>query len=131
MDVIVSIITGVLLVIGALGTIFPVLPGSILVITGLLVWAVAVGGPVGWTVFGIGLLFSGTGMAASAVLTGRRLKQQQIPNRSILVGAVLGVIGAFVIPVVGLFLGFIIGLYGSEWHRLRDAGRPGRRRWWR
>lgn len=120
MDVIVSVITGVLLVVGALGTVFPILPGSILVITGLLIWAVGVGGPVGWTVFGIGLLLSGTGMAASTVLTGRRLKQRQIPNRSILIGAVLGVIGAFVIPVVGLFVGFLVGLYGSEWHRLGD-----------
>ena len=120
MDILVSVITGVLLVIGALGTIFPILPGSILVIIGLLIWAIVIGGPVGWTVFGIGLLLSGSGMAASALLTGKRLKQREIPNRSILTGAVVGVAGAFVIPVVGLFLGFVLGLYASEWYRLRD-----------
>ena len=120
MDILVSVITGVLLVIGALGTIFPILPGSILVIIGLLIWAIVIGGPVGWTVFGIGLLLSGSGMAASALLTGKRLKQREIPNRSILTGAVVGVVGAFVIPVVGLFLGFVLGLYASEWYRLRD-----------
>jgi len=120
MDILVSVITGVLLVIGALGTIFPILPGSILVIIGLLIWAIVIGGPVGWTVFGIGLLLSGSGMAASALLTGKRLKQREIPNRSILTGAVVGVVGAFVIPVVGLLLGFVLGLYASEWYRLRD-----------
>ena len=120
MDILVSVITGVLLVIGALGTIFPILPGSILAIIGLLIWAIVIGGPVGWTVFGIGLLLSGSGMAASALLTGKRLKQREIPNRSILTGAVVGVVGAFVIPVVGLFLGFVLGLYASEWYRLRD-----------
>ena len=120
MDILVSVITGVLLVIGALGTIFPILPGSILVIIGLLIWAIVIGGPVGWTVFGIGLLLSGSGMAASALLTGKRLKQREIPNRSILTGAVVGVVGAFVIQVVGLFLGFVLGLYASEWYRLRD-----------
>ncbi len=120
MEILVSVITGVLLVIGALGTIFPILPGSILVIIGLLIWAIVIGGPVGWTVFGIGLLLSGSGMAASALLTGKRLKQREIPNRSILTGAVVGVVGAFVIPVVGLFLGFVLGLYASEWYRLRD-----------
>lgn len=120
MDILVSVITGVLLVIGALGTIFPILPGSILVIIGLLIWAIVIGGPVGWTVFGIGLLLSGSGMAASALLTGKRLKQREIPNRSILTGAVVGIVGAFVIPVVGLFLGFVLGLYASEWYRLRD-----------
>ena len=120
MDILVSVITGVLLVIGALGTIFPILPGSILVIIGLLIWAIVIGGPVGWTVFGIGLLLSGSGMAASALLTGKRLKQREIPNRSILTGAVVGIVGAFVIQVVGLFLGFVLGLYASEWYRLRD-----------
>ena len=89
-------------------------------IIGLLIWAIVIGGPVGWTVFGIGLLLSGSGMAASALLTGKRLKQREIPNRSILTGAVVGVVGAFVIPVVGLFLGFVLGLYASEWYRLRD-----------
>ena len=120
MDILVSVITGVLLVIGALGTIFPILPGSILVIIGLLIWAIVIGGPVGWTVFGIGQLLSGSGMAASALLTGKRLKQREIPNRSILTGAVVGIVGAFVIPVVGLLLGFVLGLYASEWYRLRD-----------
>ena len=120
MDILVSVITGVLLVIGALGTIFPILPGSILVIIGLLIWAIVIGGPVGWTVFGIGLLLSGSGMAASALLTGKRLKQREIPNRSILTGAVVGIVRVFVIPVVGLFLGFVLGLYASEWYRLRD-----------
>ena len=119
MDILVSVITGVLLVIGALGTIFPILPGSILVIIGLLIWAIVIGGPVGWTVFGIGLLLSGSGMAASALLTGKRLKQREIPNRSILTGAVVGIVGAFVI-LVGLLLGFVLGLYASEWYRLRD-----------
>lgn len=121
MDILVSVLTGVLVVVGALGTIFPILPGSILVIIGLLVWAIAIGGPVGWTVFAVGAALCLFGMAASAVLTGRRLKQRRIPNRSILVGAVLGVVGAFVIPVVGLLAGFLVGLYGSEYHRLRDA----------
>lgn len=121
MDIAISIIVGLLLLVGALGTIFPILPGSTLVIIGLLVWAIAIGGPVGWTVFIIGALVCGAGMAASTLLTGKRLKDRQIPNRSILIGAVVGVIGAFVIPVVGLFVGFIAGLFGSEWYRLRDA----------
>lgn len=119
-DVLVTVITGVLVVIGVLGTIFPILPGSILVIAGLLLWAIVIGGPIGWTVFGLGLLLCGVGMTASTLVTGKRLKGRQIPNRSILIGAVVGVIGAFVIPVVGLFVGFIVGLFGSEWYRLRE-----------
>ncbi|WIY81603.1 DUF456 domain-containing protein [Propionimicrobium sp. PCR01-08-3] len=120
MDIAITVITGALVLVGALGTIFPILPGSILVIIGLLVWAIAIGGPVGWTVFALGLVSCGIGMASSYFLTGKRLKARSIPNRSILIGAVVGVIGAFVIPVIGLFVGFVAGLFGSEWYRLRE-----------
>ncbi|GAA2184574.1 DUF456 domain-containing protein [Brooklawnia cerclae] len=122
MEAVVTIVAGMLLLVGALGVIFPVLPGSILVIVGLLVWAIGIGGPVGWVVFGIGAACALAGMSASWLLTGKRLKERQIPNRTILVATVVGVIGAFVIPVVGLIIGFIAGLYACEWLRLRDAG---------
>ncbi len=121
MDIAISIIVGLLLLVGALGTIFPVLPGSTLVLIGLLVWAIGIGGTVGWTVFRIGGLIAGLGMVASTLLTGKRPKDRQIPNRSILIGAVVGVVGAFIIPVIGLLVGFIAGLFASEWSRLGDA----------
>jgi hypothetical protein len=37
-----------------------------------------------------------------------------VPRRSIVIGALLGIVGFFVVPVVGLFVGFILGVYGSE-----------------
>ncbi len=120
-DVTVSIVVGILLVIGALGTIIPVLPGSVLVIGSLLLWAFVIGGATGWIVFAVGAALCIVGISASTVLTGTRLKKREIPNRSIMIGALLGVVGIFVIPVVGLFVGFVVGLYGSEWHRLRDS----------
>jgi uncharacterized protein YqgC (DUF456 family) len=58
-------------------------------------------------------------MAAGAVLTGRKLKQHSIPSRSVVVGLVLGVAGMFIIPVVGLFVGFAAGLLLSELQRTR------------
>jgi hypothetical protein len=58
-------------------------------------------------------------MAAGAVLTGRKLKQHRIPGRSVVTGLVFGVAGMFIIPVVGLFLGFAAGLLLSELHRTR------------
>jgi uncharacterized protein YqgC (DUF456 family) len=70
-------------------------------------------------VFAIGMVFVVAGMAASAVLTGRKLKQHSIPGRSVVAGLVLGVVGMFIIPVVGLFVGFAAGLLFSELHRTR------------
>ena len=47
------------------------------------------------------------GMSASLVLTGRRLKAKQVPNSSLVIGGLLAVVGFFVIPVVGLPVGFV------------------------
>ncbi|MFK0003667.1 DUF456 domain-containing protein [Paenarthrobacter sp. NPDC090522] len=120
-EVIVTILCGLAIAVGVAGTIIPVLPGSILIGVSLLAWAIWGGaGTLGWVVFGIGLVFVVAGMAASAVLTGRKLKQHGIPNRSVLVGVIVGVVGMFVIPVVGLFVGFALGLLLSEFARTRD-----------
>jgi uncharacterized protein YqgC (DUF456 family) len=119
-ETVVTILCGLAILVGVAGTIIPVLPGSILIGLSLLSWAIWGGaGTTGWVVFGIGLVFVLAGMAASAVLTGRKLKQHNIPGRSVIAGLVLGVVGMFIIPVVGLFVGFAAGLLLSELQRTR------------
>ncbi len=122
-ELIVTILCGLAIAVGVAGVIVPVLPGSILIGVSLLAWAIWGGaGTLGWVVFGIGIVFVISGMAASAVLTGRKLKQHGIPNRSVLIGVALGIVGMFVIPVVGLFVGFAAGLLVSEVLRTRNFG---------
>ncbi len=122
-EILVTILCGLAILVGIAGTIIPVLPGSILIGISLLAWALwGGGGAAGWVVFGIGLAFLLAGMAASAMLTGRRLKEHRVPGRSVVAGAVLGIVGMFIIPVVGLVVGFVVGLFASEVLRTRDAG---------
>lgn len=122
-ETLVTVLCGLAILVGVAGTIIPVLPGSILIGVSLLAWALWGGaGTTGWVVFGIGLVFVLAGMAASAVLTGRKLKAHSIPGRSVVVGLVLGVAGMFIIPVVGLFVGFAAGLLLSELQRTRVFG---------
>jgi uncharacterized protein YqgC (DUF456 family) len=68
----------------------------------------------------VGGAFALAGLLAGVILTGRKLRQRRIPGRSVTVGLVLGVVGMFVIPVVGLIVGFVLGLLLSEASRLRD-----------
>ena len=56
------------------------------------------------------------------MLTGRKLKQLEVPTWSILVAVVGGVVGMFLIPVVGVFVGFAVALLLSEWVRHRSLG---------
>lgn len=122
-ETVVTILCGLAILVGVAGTIIPVLPGSFLIGLSLLAWAIWGGaGTAGWVVFSVGMIFVLAGMAASAVLTGRKLKQHSIPGRSVGTGLVLGVVGMFIIPVVGLFVGFAAGLLLSELHRTRTLG---------
>jgi uncharacterized protein YqgC (DUF456 family) len=122
-ETVVSILCGLAILVGVAGTIIPILPGSFLIGLSLLAWAIWGGaGTTGWVVFAVGMVFVLAGMAASAVLTGRKLRQHSIPNHSVVIGLAAGVAGMFIIPVVGLFVGFAAGLLLSEFLRTRNLG---------
>lgn len=120
---VVTVLCGLAILVGVAGTVIPILPGSILIGLSLLAWAIWGGaGTAGWVVFAVGIVFVLAGMAASAVLTGRKLREHRIPSRSVVIGLAAGVVGLFVIPVVGLFVGFAAGLLFSELLRTRNFG---------
>lgn len=122
-DILVTVLAGVLLAVAAVGVVYPGLPGSLLAIVTLLVWAWAVGSWAAWVTAIIGVLLCAVGWSASAVLTGRKMKQLQVPGWAVLVAVVAGIAGMFLIPVVGLFVGFVVGLLASELVRYRDPGK--------
>lgn len=116
-DIAITVVAGVLLVVAAVGVVYPVLPGSPVAIVTLIVWAAVLGSWAAWVAGAVAALVCAVGLSASAVLTGRKLKQLEVPRWSILVAAVAGIAGLFLIPVVGIFVGFAAGLLVSEWIR--------------
>lgn len=115
---VITLVAGALVVVGLAGIVLPVLPGSLLVGLGVLVWAIAQGTLGGWLVFSAAALLLAVGWGTSYVWTGRRLLAAGVPTRSLVIGALAGVVGIFVIPVVGLLVGFCMGLYLAEAGRL-------------
>ena len=120
LHIIATVIAALLLVVAVFGTIFPIVPGSILTVITLVAWAWILGSTASWTVGVIGVVLALIGMSSSLILTGRKMRRERIPNGPVLVGAVVGVVGLFVIPVLGLFIGFAAGLLGAEYYRRRD-----------
>lgn len=119
-DILATIIAGILFLVGLTGIVVPVLPGSITILVTMLVWAILTGGWTSWVAFALVAVFSIAGMTCSYVLTGKRLKDAEVPTWPILVGIAAGIVGIFVIPFLGLFIGFLLGLYGAEWARRKD-----------
>jgi uncharacterized protein len=119
MSIGVELLVGLAILIGLIGVVVPILPGTVLIAAALLVWAIVVGTATAWTVFGVGLAFLVLTGVVKYTWPGRRLRDAGVPNRSIIVGGLLGIVGFFVVPVVGLILGFLLGAYLSEAQRLR------------
>ena len=113
------LIAAVLIVAGILGVVIPVLPGLILCWLGVLVWSLlSDAGGAKWLVLGLSTGVAVAGTLIKYLWPGRRLKESGVPNRSLVFGGLLGVVGFFVVPVVGLVLGFVLGIWLAERTRL-------------
>jgi len=113
-----ELLVALAIAVGLVGILVPILPGSVLVLAAILVWAWQIGGATAWTVFGVAAAVLVLGGVVKYLVPNRRLKDAGIPASTQWVGAALGVVGFFVIPVVGLFVGFVLGVYLAEHHRL-------------
>ncbi|WP_454196327.1 DUF456 domain-containing protein [Nocardia sp. Marseille-Q1738] len=114
-----EVVVGLVILVGLIGIVVPILPGVILIFGAVAVWAFMTGGATAWTVFAISTLLLALSGVVKYTWPGRKMKEAGVSNRAIFLGAIVGIVGFFVIPVVGLFVGFVLGVYLSELHRLR------------
>jgi len=113
-----ELLVAVVIAVGLVGILVPVLPGSVLVVAGILLWAISVGGTTAWTVFAVATALVVAGTVVKYVVPGRRLQVAGIPASTQWFGVLLGVVGFFVVPVVGLLIGFVLGIYVAEYVRV-------------
>jgi uncharacterized protein len=121
-----EVVIGLAIVVGIAGVIVPVLPGGILVGAAIGVWAFLTGGPTAWVVFAVAVTLLVAAALGKYAVAERHLRGAGVPRETLVVGALLGIVGFFVIPVVGLVIGFLVGVYFAEWERLRDAAQARR-----
>jgi uncharacterized protein YqgC (DUF456 family) len=113
-----DLLVGLAILVGLVGVVVPVLPGLVLVLAAIAVWALERQDALAWTVLALAAAFFCIGQVAKYLVPGRRLKDAGIPARTTLAGVLLGFVGFFVLPVVGLPVGFVLGIYLAEWVRL-------------
>ena len=111
-------IVGLAIAVGIAGVVIPVLPGALLAWAAIAVWALAVGSTAGWVALAAATLLIGGGQVVKILVPGRRLRDAGVPRQSIAAGLLAAVVGFFVIPVVGFFVGFPLGVYLEERRRL-------------
>jgi len=114
-----NLLVGLAILVGLAGTIVPILPGALLVAAALVVWAVITGGTTAWAVAIGALALVAAGQLLKYLIPGRQLKASGVPSWVLFAGAAGGIIGFFIIPVVGLIVGFIAGVFLAEAARLK------------
>lgn len=81
------------------------------------------GTPTAWAVFAVAALLLAAGAVVTYVVAGRKVSAAGVPARSLVVAGLVGIVGFVVVPVVGLLLAFPLGLFATEYLRLRDVAR--------
>lgn len=121
-----SLLVGLVMVVGLVGVIVPVLPGTALVLAAGIAWAALVvdGGTGRWVVVAVMAGLFVAGLVLKYALPGRRLSGE-LPRSTLLAAAVGAGIGFVVLPPLGLLLGAVAGTYAAEARRV-GHGAPAR-----
>ena len=117
------ILVAVAIAVGLVGVLVPLLPGTLLVYAAIAVWAFAEQNTVGWVVLGVVTAILAATMAIKYLWPVKRMRAADVSPTTLAAGAVAGVIGFFVIPVLGLLVGFVLGVYLAELVHRRDQRR--------
>lgn len=114
-------LVALVMVVGLLGTFVPLLPGLALVWAAALVYGLVEGfDAVGITAMATITVIAVAGFVVAAVVPHRAAGAAGAARSSLWLGVVLAVIGVFVIPVVGLPLGGLAGIFVGERMRTGD-----------
>ena len=116
---------GILLValvifVGLVGIVVPLLPGTMLVFAAIAVWAVAEHNVTSWVTLGVVAALLAVSTLIKYLWPARRMRAADVSTWSLVAGAVLGIVGFFVIPVLGLLIGFVLGIYLTELAKRHD-----------
>ena len=117
------VLVALAIAVGLVGIVVPLLPGTLLVFGAIAVWAVLEHSVISWVTLGVAAAVLAVSTLIKYLWPVRRMRAADVSTWSLVAGAVLGIVGFFVVPVVGLLLGFVLGVYLAELARLRGTGK--------
>ena len=117
------VLVALAIAVGLVGIVVPVLPGVLLVIAAIGVWAFVEATAASWVTFGIAAVLVGVAEIIKYTWPVKRLRQAQVRTSVLVTGALAGVVGFFVIPVIGLLIGFVAGVFAAELAIRHDLAR--------
>lgn len=113
-----ELLVGIAIVVGLVGVVVPILPGLLLVSAAIGIWSFS--SQSWWLLVAVALIT--TVALTLKVAIPARTARDSASTAAVVVGALAALAGFFVIPVVGMIVGFLAGVLLTELARLRDLG---------
>lgn len=114
------IILGIMTV-GLLGLLIPVIPGLVIIWLASLAYGVGVGFQTpGWILFSIITVIMVVGSVVDNLVMGHQAHKTGASWISVLLAILFGVIGTFILPIIGGFVGALAALFLAEWYRRKN-----------
>ncbi len=117
-----DILAGIGVLVGLVGIVLVFLPGLVLQVAAVLIWAFEESNPIAWVVLGLAVVIAVSAMVLKYLYPHRRLAAAGLPGWLLFLAVVAATIGLFAIPIVGAPIGFVLTIYVFE--RARHG--PGR-----
>ena len=102
------------MLIGLVGTVIPVLPGLLLQVVAVTVWALEESSATGWAVLALVIVIALAASILKYLYPGRQLKEGGVPGWVLFAAVIVGIICFFPVPVVGGPIGFVVTVYVFE-----------------
>jgi uncharacterized protein YqgC (DUF456 family) len=122
-----TLLVGLVMLVGLVGVLLPLLPGTALILAAGIGWALLVvqDGTARWVVVGVMAALLAGGLVLKYALPGRSMAGR-LPRRTLAQGAVGAAVGFLLLPPLGLLLGGALGIYLSEARRMGDRAQAWR-----
>lgn len=118
-----TVVVAAVMIVGLAGTLVPLLPGLVLIWAGALLYGLLVGfGPGGIVVIALLSALVGVSIIKSVLLPRRMAEGHDVSRWSQLAALVGAVLGLVFIPLVGIVVGALVGLFVAELANHRDPG---------
>lgn len=119
-----DLLAGAGILAGMTGVLVVVLPGLLIIVASVVLWALIEQSAAGWVAMGLAISLGVSITILKYLHPGRKLREIGIPTSRLMIALGVGVAGFFLIPVVGAFLGFAAAVYLLE--RVRVGPRQAR-----
>lgn len=115
------VLVALVMAVGVVGTVLPLIPGTGLIWAAGLVYGLVAGfGAAGTAAFALMTALLGAGIVAKVTLPYRSGTAGGASRGSMALGALLGIVGFFLIPVLGLPLGATLGVLVAQYRQTGD-----------